>query len=259
MLRCEIQCEIPQSPWPSVGSKSPAMLQEPTRNARTALRAAACAVLVTVAIGGAQAGGAKAEPADTTTDCPEWAQGDLAFAFPGCAFVSEAPPTMAEEVAKSAELLQLGPGMTFCEIGAANGLWATALGAYFMPGGRIVATVGTSAEEPGLLAAAEKAGIPASVETGTDTLSGLPSTEGICDVIYSRMVFAFVLQNGRPELYAEQFYTALKPGGMLLISDHSKPRVDEELAHFKGAGFKLIEQLNFTQYFRMGWANLMTK
>uniref|UniRef100_A0A7S2E476 Methyltransferase type 11 domain-containing protein n=1 Tax=Haptolina brevifila TaxID=156173 RepID=A0A7S2E476_9EUKA len=210
------------------------------------------------------------EPSWLASEDPLWAE---QFGDDGVFDSSQFGTTSKREleVDKISELLDLRPGMTYCEVGAANGVWATAIARKVMPGGQIVATVGTEEEKPAFLDAAELAGIPASVARGTELESGLPQDES-CDVIFSRMSFFFI---ERPDLYALQFFAALKPGGKMLITDHGpmegvytgsrgiasfmKVTMATEQADFEAAGFRLLDQMDWKQYFSMGFANLMTK
>ena len=203
---------------------------------------------------------------------PDWvAKSDGNSHYTNGIYVSSPNPMFTDEVNMTARLLKLKPGVVYCELGASNGLWAVALGARIMPGGQIWGTVGTEEEKPVFLAALTLAGIPANVSRGYDVISGLPQ-DGRCDVIMSRMSFFYV---SHPVAYARQLFFALKSGGRMLITDHGameglytgprgasslmKVTMGTEQADFEAAGFKMLQQLDWSPFFFKGFANLMEK
>ena len=221
----------------------------------------------------------------STAEDPDWLDTKFStnVAFKDGFFHSkkEGSGSFEEEVEATATMLKLKPGMTYCEMGAANGLWASALAAKVMPGGRFIGSVGTTAEIPVLRAAMSKAGIPTTIVRGTDDTSGFPQ-DASCDAFMSRMSFFFIK---KPDAYASDFYAAVRPGGRMFISDHApdvtyegawtgprgmrvtedgelvfnRVKPEDEANDFKQAGFQLIQQLDWTKYYHNGYGNLFTK
>jgi len=125
---------------------------------------------------------------------------------------------MTDEVAKLATLLQLRPGMTYCEMGAGDGKFMVPLGKSVMPGGRAIVTEVDHTSVAFLQEAARSAGFDASAVLATDVKMGLPV--GSCDVIMSRMVYHMIPEAVAVPNYLHQLKQALRPGGKILIVDH---------------------------------------
>jgi len=113
----------------------------------------------------------------------------------------------------------LKPGMTYCEVGAWDGENALKLGKAVLPGGRVFASgwekdrveVNVKAARDGFGAA-----MIATVAT-KDSCGLLPHT---CDVVFSRMFF-HMLPPAVWKAYLPQMRDALKPGGRMLLLEHS--------------------------------------
>jgi SAM-dependent methyltransferase len=170
------------------------------------------------------------------------------------------------EVEAIAGMMQLAPGSTYCEVGAGNGLFMTALGHKVMPGGRLIAT-GKGPEVAAMTQHAADAGLSVEAHEGTDTACGLPAQT--CDLIFSRMVY-HMLAEEVALAYLPQLASALRPGGKILILDHHPdnggrtradamlmgmmPVVPEEVEIREGtaAGLRLLERLDDWPYFGAG-------
>lgn len=122
------------------------------------------------------------------------------------------------EVAKLVELLQLKPGMTYCEMGGGDGQFMVALGKAVKPGGHVIVTEGFEITVQALKTQAENAHIDVSTVLATDARMGLPADA--CDAIFSRMVYHMIDEKVAVETYLPQLSQALKPGGQMLIIDH---------------------------------------
>eukprot|EP00928_Gymnodinium_smaydae_P053863 TRINITY_DN37765_c0_g1_i1.p1 TRINITY_DN37765_c0_g1~~TRINITY_DN37765_c0_g1_i1.p1 ORF type:complete len:309 (-),score=30.74 TRINITY_DN37765_c0_g1_i1:287-1213(-) len=173
-----------------------------------------------------------------------------------------------DELRQMQALLQVKPGMTYCEMGAANGKFMVLLGANAMPGGKVIATDAASGSIPVLEKAAREAGLRASVVLATDLGTGFPA--GACDVIMSRMVYHMIKEDVAVKIYLPQLKQALKPDGKMLILDHDPndgattranaslimhhgsmvhsmnvvPRL-QEIREFTSAGFALVDMLEW--------------
>ena len=125
------------------------------------------------------------------------------------------------EATAYASHLRVRPGMTVCEMGAADGALLARVGKYAMPGGTLIATAPKRAELLATSRAIRRAGlgvVQTYLATSEDWAPGLaPNT---CDVIYSRMVIHMV--NIRIiRRYIPQLSAALKPGGRMFMTDHN--------------------------------------
>jgi len=123
-----------------------------------------------------------------------------------------------DELIKIGTLLQVKPGMTYCEMGAGDGKFMVALGNLVMPGGKVMATEADDVSVVVLQGAAWLGGIDVSVIEATDAKMGLPA--GSCDVIMSRMVYHMIPEAVAVPNYLHQLKQALRPGGKILIVDH---------------------------------------
>ena len=120
-----------------------------------------------------------------------------------------------------ANLLHLRPGMTICEMGAADGSLMARVGKHVMPGGTLIATSPSNAELRATAAAAAAAGlgtVRTYLATSTDWAPGLPPDT--CDAIYSRMVIHMV-RDWTIQKYIPQWAAALKPNGRMFMTDHN--------------------------------------
>ena len=174
---------------------------------------------------------------------------------------------LAPEVAEIVTLTQLRPGLTYCEMGGANGLFLAALGKAVMPGGRLQATAPLEAEITAMGDRVKEAGLADATTLTLATDDDLGLAPGSCDVIFSRMVY-HMLSN--PAGYLVQLKHALRPAGRMLILDHDADsgvtlsRVNAtldgmavvpravELEEFTGAGFALVGVANDWRYFGEG-------
>ena len=124
------------------------------------------------------------------------------------------------EAAAYASALRLRPGMTVCEMGAADGALLARVGKRVMPGGTLIATAPSKAELAATSAAAAAAGlgkVQTFLATPTKWALGLPPRS--CDAIYSRMVIHMVRAT-TIKVYIPQWAAALRPGGRMFMTDH---------------------------------------
>mmetsp|Transcript_42208 Transcript_42208/g.73360 ORF Transcript_42208/g.73360 Transcript_42208/m.73360 type:complete len:236 (-) Transcript_42208:257-964(-) len=168
-----------------------------------------------------------------------------------------------DELIKIGTLLQVKPGMTYCEMGAGDGKFMVALGNLVMPGGKVMATEADDVSVVVLQGAAWLGGIDVSVIEATDAKMGLPA--GSCDVIMSRMVYHMIKEPVAVGTYLPQLKQALKPGGKMLILDHDPddctattrgpnstlyqmmqvvPRL-QEIREFTSVGLALVQMLEW--------------
>ena len=116
----------------------------------------------------------------------------------------------------------LAPGMTLCEMGAADGTLLVRLGPLVMPGGRLMATSPLDRELDAMSKAVVQAGMAGALTTfkatDDDWAPGMP--DGSCDVIYSRMVY-HMIPAAAARRYPAQWKRSLKAGGKLFITDHN--------------------------------------
>ena len=126
------------------------------------------------------------------------------------------------EVAFFSSKLQLQPGMTICEMGAADGTLLVRLGGKVMPGGKLVGTSPLDVELKAMRAAVEEAGMGQALSTyqasDENWAPGMP--DDTCDVIYSRMVY-HMIPKAVATSYPAQWKSSLKHGGRLYITDHN--------------------------------------
>lgn len=128
---------------------------------------------------------------------------------------------MDAEAMAYARHLALRPGMTICEMGAADGSLLARVGKFVMPGGALVATAPKRAELVATTRAVKRAGlgtVRTFLATSHEWAPGLaPHT---CDAIYSRMVIHMV-DIRVIRRYVPQWASALKPGGRMFATDHN--------------------------------------
>jgi SAM-dependent methyltransferase len=130
----------------------------------------------------------------------------------------DAPDAEAETYAM---YMGLKPGMTICEMGAADGSLMVLLGRHVMPGGQLIATAPNHGELAATSRAVEAAGLPGVrtyLATRTEWAPGLPPQT--CDAIYSRMVI-HMINIHIVRRYVPQLAAALKPGGRMFMTDHN--------------------------------------
>jgi len=174
------------------------------------------------------------------------------------------------EVEHMQSIMNLKPGMTYCEMGAANGLFFAQMAKKVMPGGKVYGTAPSELEVARFQQTAKDVGIPESAITGTLATNepaylGLPPDT--CDVIYSRMVY-HMIPEATAKAYLTQLAKALKKDGMLFFTDHD-PDNDKwvrgeatvlpfkmkvvpmavEIEEFKEAGFTLQRVIRNWPYF----------
>ncbi|KAL3913861.1 MAG: hypothetical protein SGPRY_007831 [Prymnesium sp.] len=129
---------------------------------------------------------------------------------------------LTEEIEFLASRLLLRPGMTYCEMGSADGTFLARLAPQVMPGGLLYATAPGTEELSATRMAADEVGVGDALTTllATDEewAPGIPSRS--CDVLFSRMVYHMIPQSTILK-YIPQWTIALKPGGLLFISDHN--------------------------------------
>ena len=133
------------------------------------------------------------------------------------------------EVAFLVEKLKIGPGMTVCEVGSANGLLLNAV-AKHAPGGSFAATSIKQEELNATAAELAKSGLQVATYLATDELfaPGIPVAS--CDVLFARMIY-HMLSNETAARYAKQWRKALKSKGRMLIADHNPAAgADRDLA-----------------------------
>ena len=131
---------------------------------------------------------------------------------------------MEAEVKVFASRMQLRPGMTLCEMGSANGALIKRLAPMVMPGGKLVATSINRAELKATAKAIDSIGLDSDAVLSTylandDTFApGL--ADGTCDVLYSRMVIHMIPEASVAK-YVPQWIRAMKPGGLMFMTDHN--------------------------------------
>lgn len=117
--------------------------------------------------------------------------------------------------------MRLAPGMTICEMGAADGTLMAHIGKHVMPGGKLIATAPKRAELAATSRAVKAAGLPGVrtyLATNTEWAPGLPPQT--CDAIYSRMVI-HMIDIHVVRRYIPQLAAALRPGGRVFMTDHN--------------------------------------
>lgn len=161
-------------------------------------------------------------------------------------------------------LLRLKPGLSYCEMGAGNGLFSAALGKAVMPGGAIYATSPHQAELDAVKSAVTQVGLQANVFQANDTSMGLPPAS--CDVIFSRMTYHMVKPGPAVLVYLPQLRAALKSRGRILILDHDADNgattrdgaklkdmkvvpMLQEIREFTSAGFALVKVIDSWPFF----------
>ena len=176
----------------------------------------------------------------------------------------------AGEVKHMQEIMKLEPGMTYCEMGAGNGLFFAQMAKKVMPGGKAYGTSPSPGEVAQFQKTAIDLGIPKDAVAGTlatnePAFLGLPPNT--CDRIYSRMVYHMIPAEPA-RAYQKQLGAALKKDGMLFFTDHD-PDNDKwvrgeatvlpfemqvvpmavEIEEFKAAGFTLQRVIRNWPYF----------
>lgn len=168
------------------------------------------------------------------------------------------------EISNVTALLKLRPGLSYCEMGAGNGLFAAALGKAVMPGGAIYATSPHQAELDAVKSAVSNASLQATVFQANDTSMGLPAAS--CDVIFSRMTYHMIKQEPAVSVYLPQLRAALKAKGRILILDHDPDNgatardsaklksmkvvpMIQEIREFTSAGFALVKVIDSWPFF----------
>ena len=167
------------------------------------------------------------------------------------------------EVGKIKSILKLRPGMTYCELGAANGIFFAEMAKAVMPGGRIMGTALVGNETKSFTNRALDSGISKDsvvgvISTNNPPLLGLP--QHTCDAVLARRIY-----HGLPLetalAYLPQLGAAVKPGGTILIVElepdngiytrpgatvftygdgrHAVVPAAVQIEEFKSAGFKL--------------------
>lgn len=174
------------------------------------------------------------------------------------------------EIEAMQQIMQLEPGMTYCEMGAANGLFFAQMAKKVMPGGKAYGTAPALNEVAQFEKTAIEMGVPkdaitATLATNEPAFLGLPPNT--CDRIYSRMVY-HMIPPATAKQYLGQLGAALKKDGMLFFTDHD-PDNDKwvrgeatvldfkmkivpmavEIEEFKEAGFTLQRVVRNWPYF----------
>eukprot|EP00746_Dinoflagellata_sp_MGD_P041137 gnl/MRDRNA2_/MRDRNA2_199409_c0_seq1.p1 gnl/MRDRNA2_/MRDRNA2_199409_c0~~gnl/MRDRNA2_/MRDRNA2_199409_c0_seq1.p1 ORF type:complete len:302 (-),score=49.96 gnl/MRDRNA2_/MRDRNA2_199409_c0_seq1:231-1136(-) len=181
-----------------------------------------------------------------------------------------------KEISEIINILQLNPGMTYCEMGGGNGKFMVPLGKAVMPGGKVLVTEVVENSLPVMETAARNEGFDISAILANNTWMGLPPNA--CDVIMSRMVYHMINETVAVKTYLAQLWRALKPGGHMLILDHDpdtgattrvnaslKGKMDhrmhvvprlQEIREFTAAGFFLKKMFEWDHWFHYGFGLL---
>jgi predicted methyltransferase len=160
-----------------------------------------------------------------------------------------------DEAGQIVGALGLHTGMSVADVGAGEGRFTTALARQVGPTGRIYATEVESDKLEQIQKRAKDDGL-ANVQTvlGDQARTGLP--DGCCDAILLRMVYHHFTD---PQAMRRSLWTALKPGGRVLIVEvpphaswrkldgvperggHGIP-APELIADMRSQGFTVVEQ-----------------
>lgn len=130
--------------------------------------------------------------------------------------VKSAKELFVRELNYAASLMKLKPGMTFADVGGGDGMWGVRLLERVLPGGHLFVTDTDPSWAIPRMNNAQLNRLMTVVKCDDDN-SGLP--RGRLDALFLRMSFHHI---HNPYLAVKQFADALKPGGRLLIADHSE-------------------------------------
>lgn len=126
----------------------------------------------------------------------------------------------ADEVERLVQLAGVSPGMQVAEIGAGDGRMAVNLARRIAPGGKLYATELEEEHLEAIRGAAEADEVGNIVLVrALENSAGLP--EGCCDVIYMRRVHHHLSD---PVAIHKTLFSALRPGGRLVVIDFMSPR-----------------------------------
>ena len=133
----------------------------------------------------------------------------------GGAVAARATSRFEREVARLAELLEIGPGSTVADIGAGKGQLALALARLVGPGGRVYATEIDAGLREKIARAAEREGLANLVVVeALEDATGLPTA--CCDAAYLRGVYHHLT---KPEPFLASLRASLRPGARLAVID----------------------------------------
>ncbi len=119
------------------------------------------------------------------------------------------------EIARLAQVIELGPGMTVADIGAGDGDFAVELAARVGPAGRVYATELEAEKRETIEAAAKRAGA-GNLEVHEAKVDGTNLPEGCCDVVWMRHVYHHLSD---PAAVNASVHRTLRPGGSFVVVD----------------------------------------
>jgi len=163
---------------------------------------------------------------------------------------SQRGPGFRNEVDRLASVMELRPGMTGAEIGAGYGRIAVRIAHHLGVSGHLYATEIEADKLKAIQSAASAAGLTnITVIRAGEHSAGLP--ENCCDIIFMRRVYHHLTDAAAVN---RTLYSALRPGGRLVIIDFLSPRwmfflhhgipSDRLVGQITGAGFTLERRID---------------